>query len=517
MPVRVSENPGAAPGDIRAFNVKTGKLDWIFHTIPHPGEFGYETFPPEAYKNEQLGGANNWAGMAIDREKGIVFVPTGSASYDFYGGNRKGQNLFSNSLLALDAKSGKRLWHQQLVHHDIWDRDIPAPPNLFTITQDGKKRDVVGQITKQGYVYLFDRKDGQPIFPIEEIKVKQSTVEGEETWPTQPIPTKPAPFARRSDQLTEDDISSFASNRDELIKKFRTFDKGFYDPLSTKGILLMPGLDGGAEWGGAAVNPQGILFVNSNEMAWELILEKQPDEKEMKYMPLGQRIYLKNCAVCHSKDKKGSKDGVYPNLLNVKSKYNDLEIVKIITKGKGTMPASPPLDTTELKSLLNYIHGISEENPRDSYQDKDVGYAPYRITGYNKFLDKDGLPGIKPPWGTLNAIDMNTGEYLWKKTLGYDPITMERGIKDTGSENYGGPLITSSGLLFIAGTKDGHLRIYDQKTGDLLKEIKLPFASFATPTTYFIGNKQYVLLACGGTKLGTTKGNQYVAFALNDK
>lgn len=514
MPVRVSESPGSAPGDIRAFNVISGKLEWTFHTIPYPGEFGYETFPPDAYKNESVGSANNWAGMSIDREQGIVFIPTGSASYDFYGGNRKGSNLFANCLLALDAKTGKRIWHQQLVHHDIWDRDLPAPPNLITLKRDGKMVDAVAQVTKQGYVYVFERKTGKPYHPIEEIKVNTVGVEGEEVWITQPIPVKPKQFARRSDELTESDINPYASNKDELLEKFKKYNKGFYDPPSESGTLLMPGLDGGAEWGGAAVNPQGIMFVNSNEMAWELILEKREDKSTLSKLSSGEKLYITHCSTCHGKDRKGSSDGIFPSLLNINLKFDSLSLTSLITKGKGMMPANPSLSSGEINEIINFLAGIKSNNNPNKYEDKDDAYLPYKIKGYTRFTDKDGLPGIKPPWGTLNAIDLNTGEYLWRKTLGYEPKTMERGIKDTGSENYGGPLITSSGLLFIAATKDGHLRVFDQKTGEILKEIKLPYPSFATPSTYLANGKQYILLACGGTKLGTPKGNKYVAFAL---
>ncbi len=416
MPVRVSENAGSAPGDIRAFNVRTGKLEWTFHTIPYPGEYGYETFPPDAYKNESIGSANNWSGMSIDREREMVFVPTGSASFDFWGGNRKGSNLFSNCLLALDANTGKRIWHQQLVHHDIWDRDLPAPPNLVTINHNGKKTDVVAQITKQGYVYVFNRENGSPIFDIKEIAVPPSDVEGEETWPSQPIPVKPKPYARRSDELTEADINPYSNYKEELLERFRKFDRGFYAPPSEKGVLLMPGLDGGGEWGGAAVNPEGIMFINSNEMAWELILERRPPESELSHLPEGERIYIKSCAVCHGMDKKGSNDGITPSLESANTKYDDKQIVGIILKGKGMMPANPSLTKDQVDALVKFVKGEKDTTTQKVYADKDYAYVPFKIKGYTRFTDQDGLPGIKPPWGTLNAIDLNTGEYVWKKT-----------------------------------------------------------------------------------------------------
>jgi quinoprotein glucose dehydrogenase len=513
MPVRVSEDVDAAPGDIRAFNVKTGKLVWTFHTIPYPGEFGYETFPPDSYKNENTGAANNWAGMAVDKKRGIVYVPTGSASYDFYGGNRKGQNLFANCLLALDARNGTRKWHFQTTHHDLWDRDLPAPPNLMTITKNGKKIDVVAQVTKQGFVFVFDRDTGEPIFPINEMPVPPSTLDGEVSWPTQPIPTKPAPFARQSNTLTENDISPFAENKTELLRDFKKYSKEVYAPGNLIGSILLPGYDGGAEWGGAAADPEGILYVNANEMAWIHKMNKTPKEENSTNLSGGEQLYTTYCRACHGSDRKGNPISNFPSLIDIGAKMDKAAVTNIISNGKGMMPGFTQLSADEKQAIVGFLFGDEKQEVASTSTSSHIN-LPYRSNGYNKFLDNKGLPAIAPPWGTLSAIDLNTGEYRWKIPLGHEPSLFEKGITGTGVENYGGPILTASGLLFIAATKDGMFRAFDKKTGKLLWETKLPAPGFATPSTYQVNGKQYIVIACGGTKLGTPKGNQYVAFAL---
>jgi quinoprotein glucose dehydrogenase len=514
MPIRLSEGADAAPGDIRAFNVRTGKLAWTFHTIPYPGEYGYETFPKDAYKNTYVGAANNWSGMSIDRKRGIVYVPTGSPGFDFYAGNRKGQNLFANCLLALNARTGKRLWHFQTTHHDMWDRDLPAPPNLVTLKKEGKTIDAVAQITKQGYVFVFDRVTGKPLFPIKEVPVAASELAGEKAWLTQPVPSLPAPYARQSNELTENDISPYAENREELLQKFRTYKKDLYDPPSTVGTVILPGFDGGGEWGGAAADPDGILYVNSNEMAWILTMVKKTAKAEMDKASPGKRIYLNTCAACHGVDLKGNPQSNYPSLLGIEKKRNKAFVTQIITAGKGMMPGFTTLTSEQKQALVAYLFGDEKIEVSGSSSTAQALQPPYGITGYNKFLDSKGLAAISPPWGTLNAINLNTGAYLWKIPFGNEPALAAKGIRNTGVENYGGPVITASGLLFIAATKDGMFRAFDKKTGKLLWETKLPAAAFATPATYKVNGKQYIVLACGGTKLGTPKGNQYVAFSL---
>ena len=515
MPLRVSEGAGAAPGDIMAFNVVTGALEWSFHTIPHPGEFGHETWEDStAYKSSIVGGANNWAGMAVDEEAEIIYVPTGSAAPDFYGGVRLGQNLFSNSLLALNANTGERLWHFQFTHHDIWDRDPPAPPNLLMVEREGKKIPAVAQVTKQGYVFVFNRLTGEPLFDIEEVPMPKSVLEGEETWPTQPIPARPKPFARQSQDLTESDISPFAENRDELISEFKAANKTLYAPPNTEPVLLFPGYDGAAEWGGASVDPEdGILYVNSNEMAWTLLMSENTGD--VFDGPLGEATYQKYCVTCHQADRKGNTASGYPSLLDLQLRKNKNEVAEIITNGKGMMTGFPQLSKEEMDALLAFLfdeeikHSVASEST-----DQDTIQELYKHAGYTKFLDSNGLPGISPPWGTMHAIDLNTGNFKWSIPFGNTPELGEKGI-GTGTENYGGAVVTENGLLFIAATRDGYFRVFDKENGGLLWEYELPAPAFATPAMYEFEGKQYIAIACGGEKLGTKKGNKIIAFALN--
>ncbi|MDQ3537151.1 MAG: PQQ-binding-like beta-propeller repeat protein [Bacteroidota bacterium] len=518
MPLRVSEGPDAALGYIQAFNIKTGKLAWVFKTIPEPGEFGYDTWPKDAYKNTEIGAANNWAGMAIDRKRGIVYVPTGSAAFDYYGGNRIGANLFANTLLALDAKTGKRIWHFQLVHHDILDRDPPAPPNLVTVTHNGKKIDAVAQITKQGYVFLFDRVNGTPLFPIEDMPVPASDIPGEEAWPTQPRPVKPEPYARQT--FTEEDINPFSESKNELLESFKKSRyEGPFTPLTRQGSIIYPGLDGGAEWGGAGVDPDGIMYLNSSEMAWLISLNDAKPKNDENFASLGERLYASNCSACHGSERTGNPASGFPSLIDLKDKQQREHVLNVISGGKGMMPAFKNLTEEEKSALISFLYEeIEEEFAGDKeeagYPNDEEPLVPYKISGFTKFLDKNGLPAVKPPWGTLNAIDLNTGEYVWKVVYGETPELKAKGIPQTGAESYGGPVVTAGGLLFIAGTRDGLFRAYDKKTGEKLWEVQLPAAAFATPSTYEVNGKQYVVVACGGTKLGAAKGDSYVAFAL---
>jgi quinoprotein glucose dehydrogenase len=521
MPLRVSEGTDAAMGFIQAFDVVTGKLEWVFHTIPLPGEEGYETWPKEVYKNTDVGAGNCWAGMAVDRDRGIVYIPTGSAAYDFYGANRKGANLYANCLLALNAETGKRIWHFQFVHHDILDRDPPAPPNLVTITRDGKEIDAVVQVTKQGRVFVFDRENGKPLFPVDETKVPASDIPGEHSWSTQPLPVKPAPYARQV--FTIDDINPLAENRQELIDSFKkSRSEGPFTPLSKNGTIIYPGLDGGAEWGGAAADPDGILYVNSSEMAWRISLGPSISKNQLVSMSAGQAIYATNCTPCHSGDRKGNPGSGYPSLIDVQNRRSKEFIQELVSHGKGMMPSFPKLTQKDKDALVGFLFGKEQSEPGLV---KEPGLTPksnpekttYQISGYSKFLDKNGYPAVRPPWGTLNAINLNTGEYVWKVTYGEYPELKAKGIPQTGAESYGGPVITASGLLFISGTKDAMFRAYDKKTGKLLWETKLPAAAFATPSTYEVNGKQYIVIACGGTKLGAPQGDSYVAFALPGK
>jgi quinoprotein glucose dehydrogenase len=516
MGSRVDEGPAAAPGHIRAFNVKSGKQEWIFHTIPHPGEPGHETWDnPNAYL--KIGGANNWSGMSLDEARGIVYVPTGSASFDFYGGRRTGNNLYADCLLALDAATGKYIWHFQNIHHDVWDRDLPTPPALVTVMHNGKKTDAVAQPTKTGFVYLLDRVSGKPLFPVEEKAVPFDTeLTGEKISPTQPIPSLPKPFVRQA--FTEADINNLLpdSSREEIRKRWMGYRKDhLYAPPSKQGTIVFPGFDGGAEWGGPAFDPEsGLLFVNANEMPWVLtMIDKPLTPKKENYLEAGNRIYQQQCLACHGADKKGA--GNYPSLDSVKVKYTHSSLLRLLNSGRRMMPSFRHL-SEEVKNAVAAVLLDDKTSAQKMFPPQPVDtflQLPYGITGYNKFLSKEGYPAISPPWGTLNAIDLNTGEIAWKVPLGEYPEFAQKGII-TGTENYGGPVVTAGGVVFIAATRDSKIRAFDKITGKLLWEYLLPAPGFATPAVYSLKGKQYLVIACGGGKLGTKSGDSYIAFSL---
>lgn len=515
---RVGEGPGpSAPGHIRAYDVRTGVIVWTFRTIPTPGEPGYETWPPDAWKH--IGGANVWTGFAVDEERGLVFCPTGSAAFDFWGGNRLGENLYANCLLALDAKTGRRVWHFQLVHHDLWDRDLPAPPNLVSVRRDGKEIPAVAQVTKSGHVFVFNRETGEPLFPIKEQPVPPSDLQGESASPTQPLPVKPAPFSRQvfsADQLT--DLSP-ESHRAVLERFVKIRPHAPFLPPSKEGTIIFPGFDGGAEWGGAGVDPgRGILYVNGNEMPWILTMV-ETKTKGAASLSSGQQIYNQICAACHGVNRQGDPARAFPTLVNIGAKLKKADILQLLENGRGVMPGFAFLNAAQKEAAAAFLLG--EDAPvRDGGKEATIGDAiggePYTHTGYNRWLDTNGYPAVKPPWGTLNAINLNTGDYEWTVPLGEFPELTAKGIPPTGAENYGGPVITAGGLIFIAATKDEMIRAFDQKTGRVLWQAKLPAGGYATPATYSINGRQYVVIACGGGKMGTKSGDAYVAFALPD-
>jgi quinoprotein glucose dehydrogenase len=507
---REAETLPAPPGDIRAFDVRTGKQHWIFHTIPHPGEFGYDTWPKDAWTYS--GAANNWAGMAVDTQRGIVYVPTGSAAFDFYGANRLGDDLFANTLIALNAATGERIWHFQGVKHDLWDRDFPSAPVLVTVKRDGKPIDAVVQTTKQGFVYLFDRANGNPLFPIEYKKYPASTVPGEVAANEQPLPTKPAPYARQL--LTEDLLTNRTpESHQSALERFRNSrSDGQFVPFTVgRDTVIFPGFDGGAEWGGPAVDPEtAVLYVNSNEMAWMAALGENTGE----HSPKG--IYLSQCAICHG-DKLAGSPPALPSLVNVGSRLAPAQIANTIKNGKGRMPGFSNLSSEQLAALVDFL--VSGESKEMASGAPPPPGMNYRFTGYRRFLDPDGYPAIAPPWGTLNAIDLNTGDYVWKINLGEYPELAAKGMTNTGSENYGGPVVTAGGLLFIGATNyDKKFRAFDKSTGKLLWETTLPFAGNATAATYSVNGRQFVVIAAGGGKdPKSPSGGVYVAFALPEK
>jgi quinoprotein glucose dehydrogenase len=509
--MRLSEGLDAAPGHIRAYDIRTGKREWIFHTIPRAGEAGYETWDPATVS--QIGGANNWAGMTVDQDRGIVFVPTGSATYDFWGGNRAGDNLYANSLLALNAETGERIWHFQAVHHDVWDRDFPANPNLIRIQKDGKWIDAVAQISKQGMTYVFDRETGEPVWPIIETPVTQSTLPGEVTSPTQPIPTLPEPFMKMTFQ--EADIlnlkSEWQADIQSQLENALTGDT-WLPPNAAQPIVLFPGMDGGGEWGGASFDPTTqTMYVNANQIPWMIQMTANAN-----FENVGQAVYTNYCGNCHGLERKGNPPAI-PSLIGLKAKYSPDSLDLLLRKGRGAMPAFDYVSKENRAVLVDYLLGKAEiKMEKKELESANSQLHPrYYMNGYKKLMTKEGLYGSNPPWGLLTAIDMKTGMKKWQVTLGEIDSLSAQGFAPTGTENYGGPVATAGGVLFIAATKDEKIRAFDKETGALLWEAKLPAAGHATPAVYEMNGKQYLVIACGGGK-GTKSGDAYVAFALTD-
>jgi quinoprotein glucose dehydrogenase len=508
---RVHEGPGpAAPGHVRAYDVRTGAIRWTFHTIPQPGEYGYETWPPEAWNT--AGGANSWSGLSVDEARGLVFVPTGSPAFDFWGGDRHGANLFGNCLLALRAATGERVWHYQLVRHDLWDRDLPQAPVLLDVRRDGRTIDAVAQATKSGHVFVFDRETGAPLFPIEERNVSASDLKGEAAWATQPLPLKPPAFSRQAFSEAEATDLSPAS-RAAVLERLRALRSGGqFVPPSTQGTIIFPGFDGGAEWGGSAFDPETRLFyVNANEMAWILEMRELPPAGEL---PLGARTYAQHCAVCHGAARQGDPQKQFPPLVGIETRQTRAETLALVAKGKGVMPAFAFLTRAEQDAVTS--HTRSEREPDDESGEAARAGRPYSHLGYNRFLDPEGYPAVKPPWGTLNAIDLDAGRIRWSVPLGELEELRQRGIPRTGTENYGGPIVTAGGLVFIAATKDEKFRAFDKWSGEMLWEAMLPAGGYATPASYEAAGRQYLVIAAGGGKMGTKSGDAYVAFALID-
>ncbi len=512
----VSEMYGAAPGHIRAFNIKTGALAWTFHTIPHPGEPGYETWPEDAWN--YVGGANNWGGMSLDVARGIVYIPLGSPTYDFYGADRKGENLYGNSLVALNAHNGQLKWYFQTTHHDLWDYDLPAPPNLVTVEKDGKKIDAVALTTKTGFLFVFNRVTGAPLFPIEERPVPASTLPGEEIWPTQPFPVKPAPYARQF--MSKDELSHFSKDSyDSLLQRFKLLRfEGLYTPPDARGTLMVPGTRGGSEWGGAAYDPvSAILYLNANESPEISTVKKvsQSDNPENRTVyGLGKVFYRNYCANCHGNNRKGIPP-TNPSILNLSKRMTQQEALNIIKSGSGRMPDFTELLKGREEEIIAYLF----EKRKDEISTKTIEIADttskfLNLTAYSHFRDSEGRPAITPPWGTLNAINLETGEYVWKIPLGNHPELQQQGAPATGTLNYGGPMVTAGGLVFIGATSDQKFRAFDKKTGDLIWETSLPGNGYATPSTYVIDNRQFVAISITG---GTDQpGGYIVAFTLPD-
>lgn len=514
----VGEGPNpAAPGHIRAYNVKSGEMEWIFHTIPYPGEFGYDTWPEDAW--QRIGGANTWGGFTLDTDRGIVYCGTGSPSYDHWGGDREGKNLFGNCILALNAETGERIWHYQVVHHDIWDYDIPCQPNLVTILKDGKKIDAVAQPTKMGHLFILDRETGEPIFPIEEKPVPQSDIPGEKTWPTQPFPQNSLVYAQQS--FTKEDITDLNPDATESIwdkvKKMRIGD--IFIPPSFEGSITLPQFNGGTDWGGAAFDPETQqLIVNcSNEAEWITMVKSNPRKNITQYN-LGLHLYQSICSACHGYGKPRNPNS--PSLDNLKKIRNERtkeEILHVLNEGKGQMPKFSTLSDDELNAVIAFLWDEGQDIQIDTEKIKLTfsSQIPYVGTGHKPIKDAEGFPINKRPWATLNSIDLNEGKIKWQIPLGTYPELEARGLPPTGTFNMGGPVVTKGGLIFIGATMDERFHAYDKDTGELLWEYQLDEGGYATPATYEVEGKQFVVIAGGGGgKPGTKPGDTYYCFAI---
>ncbi|HUQ67708.1 MAG TPA: PQQ-binding-like beta-propeller repeat protein [Flavitalea sp.] len=510
------------PGNIRAYDVHSGKLKWVFNTIPRPGEPGYDTWPHENYK--LAAGCNAWSGLSIDKKRGILFAATGSPGFDFHGGNRKGANLFANSVIALDAKTGKYKWHFQVSHHDMWDYDLPTPPILVTVKKDGRPVDVVVQLSKQGWIMVFDRETGKPLFPIEERAVQQSRMTDENSYATQPFPLKPAPLARHHfDTTLVTDISK--ESHEYIMNEISHYSFGdIYHPQDTQGIVQVPGFRGGSEWSGGAFDPEtNIMYIGANDIpnVVKLMQLKKEDEDELFKLPVqkaGEMVFQKNCSPCHGSDRKGIDP--FPPLLNIAQKLKPQQALEIIEKGRDKMPSFINLPLAQREAVVAWLFNLKKTTltRTEKIHVADTSTAKrYKIKGYTQLKDQFGYPGIKPPWGTLNAVDLNTGEYVWTRTLGQYPELIQKGIPETGTQLFGGGVVTAGGLIFIAASRDEKIRAIDKTNGKLLWEYQLPAGGYATPAVYEVDGKQFVVIAAGGGGLQATKtGDYYFAFSLPD-
>jgi len=518
---RVGERYGSAPGHIRAYNVVTGAHEWSFKTIPDEGEFGAETW--EKHEGETYGGANAWGGLSLDEQRGWVFAATGSPSFDFYGGNRKGKNLFGNCVIAIDAATGERIWHYQIVHHDLWDYDLPCAPNLIEIPVDGEMVDAVAQPTKMGYLFLLDRETGTPLYPVEERPVPESGIEGEEAWPTQPFPTFPQPYARL--HLDEESVTNIGEeNRAHALKLLQQYKHGAsFIPPSMEGSLIMPGTRGGAEWSGASFDPENhTLYINANEIANILKLKKievtreQSGGKELttgQILKRGKDLYQLNCSGCHGAERQGAPP-TYPSLTDLSDKLDATQVKNIITQGKGAMMPVTHFSKQQLEAVTAFL---LSDGKIEAEAQLDSTFTRYMIDGYVQFRDQEGYPASKPPWGSLSAIDLATGKIKWKVPLGEFEELTNRGVPPTGTQNMGGCVATAGGLVFIGSSKDEKFRAFDKDTGKVLWEYQLPTGGYATPSVYEYDGKQYIVIAAGGGGKNATKsGDAYVAFSLPD-
>jgi quinoprotein glucose dehydrogenase len=527
-----NEEYESGPGDIRAYNILTGRLEWTFHTIPHPGETGYETWPKDAWKS--VGGANAWSGMALDEKRGIVFVPTASPKYNFYGANRTGANLFGDCLLALNARTGKLIWYYQTVHHDIWDYDNATTPMLLTVRHDGKKVDVVAQASKVGFVWVFERETGKPLWPVEERPVPKSDMPGEETSPTQPFPSKPPAFARQA--FTEKDLSPFLepAEREQLRKQIQAArNQGLFTPPGLEDTVEMPGNNGGANFGGAAIDPtKGYFYVVSKDLPsmLKLTLAAEPLKTGSPEIR-GHALYEANCSLCHGSNREGKPPAI-PSLVDVHSRLSEKQIDDTVHYGKGQMPAFARLSDPEMNSIVAYLKRPelapdvpSFSAPTAKTASGDPAKAHYR-SGFGFMFAGSGLPAIAPPWTTMTAYDLNTGTIRWQIPLGEVPELAARGYRKTGSHfPKTNPVVTAGGLIFT-GSRDRKVRALDSNTGEVLWEAELGAGLEGMPAIYEIDGREYVVFCAAARSTTHTHAiaghpasqdpihGAYVAFAL---
>ena len=485
-----SESAGAFPGSVRAFSALDGALVWQFNTIPAPGDPGSETWADGSLA--QAGGANAWTGMTLDEERGLLYAPTGSATPDFYGANRLGDNLYANSLLAIDARTGQLRWHYQVVRHDLWDRDNPSPPTLVQLDRDGRTIDAVALTTKSGHLYVFDRETGESMYPIVEVDQLPSTLVGEVPAPTQRVST--VAFSRQTFEITTrtEEATSFV---EEQIEEW---DLRPWAPPRVGTVLFQPWYDGGAEWGGSAFDPNdNRLILNANDVPGVLQLTEIP----VGFSDYG--TYAEHCGSCHGLTLEGTE--IAPSLVGVRDRLDIGEIREIIREGSGRMPGFAHFNDIEHRAVLRYMSAPEPEI------DEPTTEVRYVLGGYVYLRDHEGLPGNTPPWGTLNSIDLATGDIAWTIPFGNYPSHPDLGF---GAVNYGGPVVTASGLIFIAATPDKMLRAYDTRDGEILWEAELPAAGFSTPAVYSVDGKQFVVIAAGGGRTGPPSAAEYVAFSL---
>ena len=506
-----SEWADSFPGSIRAFSAVDGALVWQFDTIPAPGERGSETWAEGSLA--KAGGANAWTAMALDEERALLFVPTGSATPDFVGAPRLGDNLYANSIVALDARTGEYRWHYQVMRHDLWDRDNPSPPTLVQLERDGQTIDAVTLTTKSGHLFVFDRETGESLHPIFEADTAmESTMPGEVTAATQPISS--IAFSRQRFEVT----NRTPEARQAVLETIKDYDTRPWAPPKVGTILLFPWYDGGAEWGGSAFDPAtNRLILNANDVAGPLTLTEIPAGFSK------AASYAQHCGSCHAPDFSGTDAG--PSLVGVIERIGYGEVLKIVGEGKGRMAGFAHLEDYVRNGIVQHllqseqaVQAAQSEQSEQTAQPEPVIDEPtqeitYAHCCYVYLRDHEGLPGNTPPWGTLNSIDLATGKVVWQVPFGNFPTHPELGF---GAVNYGGPVVTKSGLIFIGATPDRKFRAHDTTDGSILWETELTAAAFSTPAVYSVAGKQYVSIAAGGGRMGPPSGSEYFTFALPD-